>query len=74
MTLPAPDQLEQRKSAARAWFERLRDDICAALEAVEAALPGRRAARPTAHPELSSARPGSAPITPAHRAAAARWP
>ena len=28
-----------RKTRARAWFERLRDDICAALEAVEDALP-----------------------------------
>ena len=31
--------LEGRKTRARAWFERLRDDICAALEAVEDALP-----------------------------------
>jgi coproporphyrinogen III oxidase len=31
--------LESRKSTARAWFERLRDDICAGLEAVEDALP-----------------------------------
>ncbi len=31
--------IEQRKSRARAWFERLRDDICAALEALEDALP-----------------------------------
>jgi coproporphyrinogen III oxidase len=33
------DQLADRKSRARAWFERLRDDICAAFEAVEDALP-----------------------------------
>jgi coproporphyrinogen III oxidase len=39
MTLPAPEQLEQRKSTARAWFERLRDDICAALEKAETDLP-----------------------------------
>ncbi len=32
-------QLEARKTRARAWFEALRDDICAALEAVEDALP-----------------------------------
>jgi coproporphyrinogen III oxidase len=32
-------QLEARKARARAWFERLRDDICAALQVVEAALP-----------------------------------
>src|SRR6266700_8004941 len=30
---------EARKARARAWFERLRDDICAAFEAVEDALP-----------------------------------
>jgi coproporphyrinogen III oxidase len=39
MTLPAPEVLESRKSTARSWFEKLRDDICAALEAVEDALP-----------------------------------
>jgi coproporphyrinogen III oxidase len=33
------EDLEARKTRARAWFERLRDDICAALEAVEDALP-----------------------------------
>jgi len=32
-------QLEGRKARARAWFEGLRDDICAALEVVEAAAP-----------------------------------
>jgi coproporphyrinogen III oxidase len=32
-------QLEARKTRAHAWFEALRDDICADLEAVEAALP-----------------------------------
>jgi coproporphyrinogen III oxidase len=31
--------LDTRKSRARAWFERLRDDICAAFEAVEDTLP-----------------------------------
>src|SRR5262245_65704798 len=30
---------EARKARARAWFERLRDDICAAFEALEDALP-----------------------------------
>src|SRR6266700_1250908 len=30
---------EARKARARAWFERLRDDICTAFEAVEDALP-----------------------------------
>ena len=32
-------QIESRKTRARTWFERLRDDICAAFEAVEDALP-----------------------------------
>ncbi len=32
-------QLEAHKERARIWFERLRDDICAAFEAVEDALP-----------------------------------
>jgi coproporphyrinogen III oxidase len=31
--------LDTRKARARAWFEALRDDICAAFEAVEDALP-----------------------------------
>ena len=32
-------QLEGRKTRVKAWFERLRDDICAALEALEGAAP-----------------------------------
>jgi coproporphyrinogen III oxidase len=41
MTTPLPDTatLEARKDRARAWFESLRDDICASLESVEDALP-----------------------------------
>jgi coproporphyrinogen III oxidase len=37
--LPAAATLDARKARARAWFETLRDDICAAFEAVEDALP-----------------------------------
>jgi len=37
--LPPSETVDQRKTRARAWFEHLRDDICAALEAVEDALP-----------------------------------
>ena len=38
-SLPDPATLAARKDRARAWFEKLRDDICSALEAVENALP-----------------------------------
>jgi coproporphyrinogen III oxidase len=38
-SLPDASTLESRKDRARAWFERLRDDICAALETVEDTLP-----------------------------------
>jgi coproporphyrinogen III oxidase len=41
MTSPLPDPatLESRKERTRAWFERLRDDICTAFESLETALP-----------------------------------
>jgi len=41
MTSPLPDtpMLEARKARAKAWFEALRDDICAALERLEDAAP-----------------------------------
>lgn len=39
--MPSTDAglMDTRKSRARAWFERLRDEICTAFEAVEDALP-----------------------------------
>jgi coproporphyrinogen III oxidase len=37
--LPDPAMLETRKATARAWFETLRDDICAAFEKLEGDLP-----------------------------------
>ncbi|HZQ11908.1 MAG TPA: oxygen-dependent coproporphyrinogen oxidase [Pseudolabrys sp.] len=37
--VPPPAALETRKARARAWFERLRDDICAAFETLESDLP-----------------------------------
>jgi coproporphyrinogen III oxidase len=39
MQTSATTPLEAQKESARVWFERLRDDICAAFEAVEDALP-----------------------------------
>jgi coproporphyrinogen III oxidase len=41
MASPLPDAatLDARKARARAWFESLRDEICAAFEAVEDGLP-----------------------------------
>ncbi|MFZ5780683.1 MAG: oxygen-dependent coproporphyrinogen oxidase [Pseudomonadota bacterium] len=38
--LPDPATLQQRQEAARAWFEALRDRLCAAFEAVEDDLTG----------------------------------
>jgi coproporphyrinogen III oxidase len=38
--LPSADELTRRKAMARAWFENLRDQICAAFEAIEDAATG----------------------------------
>jgi coproporphyrinogen III oxidase len=53
-------QIEARKARARAWFERLRDDICIAFEGIEAALP--------AGAPLSGQSPGRFLRTPWQRA------
>src|SRR5262249_44865861 len=37
--LPDAETLERRKAEARGWFERLRDDICAAFETLETQAP-----------------------------------
>ncbi len=63
--------LDSRKAKARAWFEALRDDICAALEGLEDALAGECPVSPTAGLAALSARPGSAPIMAERPAAAA---
>ena len=47
---PTPDLLAERQGRARAWFEELRDRVCASLEAIEdesASVPGA-GARPAA--------------------------
>ncbi|MBK5912209.1 coproporphyrinogen III oxidase [Rhodothalassium salexigens] len=41
---PSPVGLDARKQAARDWFRQLRDDICAAFEAIEDAYDGPMAA------------------------------
>ncbi|WP_404402702.1 oxygen-dependent coproporphyrinogen oxidase [Pelagibacterium halotolerans] len=43
MTLPA--DIEAKKAKASAWFRKVRDDLCAAIEAVEAELTGPQADR-----------------------------
>jgi coproporphyrinogen III oxidase len=53
------DKTEQRKETARAWFESLRDQIVAALEAIEDALP--------AGAPLADRPPGRFTLTPWNR-------
>ena len=37
--MTASDPLQVQKAQARRWFEALRDELCAALERIEAELP-----------------------------------
>ena len=53
--------IEDRKTRARAWFEALRNDICAAFERLEDDAPALALSRRA--PGASCARPGSAPTT-----------
>ena len=67
--LPDPGTLDGRKAKARAWFERLRDDICAAFEVLENALPAdaphadRAAGRFTRTPWNRTDHSGAQPIS-----------
>ena len=61
--------IEDRKARAKAWFEALRDDICAAFERLEDDAPAVALSGPRRG--ASCARPGSAPTIPARPAAAA---
>src|SRR5262245_39460912 len=47
--LPDPAMLEARKARARAWFEQLRDDICARFEALEQEAPAELYGEAPAH-------------------------
>jgi len=67
------DNTEQRKEQARAWFERLRDEIVAVFEAIEDALPpgapladrpaGRFARTPWSRTDHSGGNPNAGPAT-----------
>ena len=62
--------IESHKARARAWFEALRDEICASFEALEDTLP---AAAPLADKPAGrfTRTPGNAPTITAKPAAAA---
>ena len=59
MTAWTPDSWKPARARARGWFETLRDDICAAFEAIEDAIAGERAAHHAKRPDVSCARPGA---------------
>ncbi len=63
--------IAERQAQARAWFEHLRDDICAAFEALEDALPADAPFADRAAGPLRAHAVGTQPIIPANRAAAA---
>ena len=68
----APQSMDDRKAAARAWFETLRDQICAALEALEAeaaldgATPARFVRTPWARKDHSRAEGGGGVMSMLH--------
>jgi len=64
--MTAGNSLDERKERARAWFEALRDDLCAAFERLEAELPaaaplGDRPAARFVRTPWTRAEPGGAP-------------
>ena len=65
--------LETRKERARVWFEALRDDMLAALEAVEDASRGLLGLCRESRPGASPARPGRGPSLTERLEAAGSW-
>ncbi len=66
-------KIEGRKGQARGWFESLRDQIIAAFEGLEDALPATAPLAGLPAGRFARARPGAAPITAVQPAAAASW-
>ena len=66
-----PTTIEDRKASARAWFETLRDRLCAAFERAGGRGCPPDPPSPTGRRGGSRARHGSAPTTAARPAAAA---